>query len=100
MVGGRTDDPLVKGDSSTAAAPEKGDASTGRGYSTSIIVIWSAVKPAVWFTTSTILAVSDSVSPPSGRRYSYPSAQLRKLRANRQEMVAAAGGSCYNRHDI
>ena len=28
MVGGRTDDPLVKGDSSTAAAPEKGDAST------------------------------------------------------------------------
>ena len=28
MVGGRTDDPLVKGYSSTAAAPEKGDAST------------------------------------------------------------------------
>ena len=28
MVGDRTDDPLVKGDSSTAAAPEKGDAST------------------------------------------------------------------------
>lgn len=72
--GAGADGPSLNPDPHTAQRP--GEAPLLRGAvpipacrshsSTAMIFTWSAEKPAVWLTTSTIRAVSASVRPPSG----------------------------------